>query len=115
VGQVTSLGNAGSSRELIDASTYGDDWKDFVVGQQDGSEIEVEVAYDPADAGHTALIATYDGGEPDDFEMEHEDASFHVTFPALITRLERGAPRDGLLTMALTLKILNPGVSDVTS
>jgi hypothetical protein len=29
--------------------------------------------------------------------------------------LERGAPRDGLLTMTMTLKILNPGVSDVTS
>jgi hypothetical protein len=115
VGQVTSLGNAGSSRDLIDASAYGNDWKDYVVGQQDGSEIEVEIAYDPADAGHAALIAAYDAGTPEDFEMEHADSGFHVGFPALVTKCERGAERDGLLRLATTLKILNPGVQDIES
>lgn len=115
VGQVTSLGNAGSSRDLIDASAYGDDWKDYVVGQQDGAEIEVEVAYDPANTSHTSIITAYDAGTSEDFEMEHADAGFHVTFPALVTKVERGAPRDGLLTLMASLKILNPGVTDVTS
>lgn len=115
VGQVTSLGEAGSSRDLIDASAYGDDWKDYVVGQQDGSELEVGLALDPADAGQTALKAAYDAGTSTDFEMEHTAASFHVGFPALVTSLTRGGERDGLLVMSATLKILNPGVEDLTS
>lgn len=112
VGQVTALGDAGSSRDLIDASAYGEDWKDYVVGQQDGSEVEVDIAYDPARDDHAALLTAYNGGEPEAFEMEHEDAGFHVGFTALVTKCERGAPRDGLLHMAATLKILAPGVTD---
>jgi hypothetical protein len=113
VGQVTSLGDAGSSRDLIDASAYGDDWKDYVVGQQDGSEVEVEVAYDPAASAHTAMIAAYEAGTPTDFEMQHTAAAFHVGFSALVTALARGGERDGLLHMTATLKILNPGVEDL--
>jgi hypothetical protein len=115
VGQVTSLGNAGSSRELIDASAYGDDWKDYVVGQQDGNEVEVGLALDPANAGQTALKAAYEAGTPTDFEMEHTTAGFHVGFSALVTAYERGGERDGLLMATATLKILNPGVEDIAS
>jgi len=113
VGQVTALGPAGSSRNLIDASAYGDDWMDYVVGQQDGNEIQVDVAYDPADTEHTALITAYDAGTSTHFEMEHTPAAFHIGFPALVTKCERGAQRDGLLTLSVTLKILNPGVTDI--
>mgnify|MGYP001551660581 CR=1 FL=1 len=115
IGQVTSLGNAGSSRNLIDASAYGDDWMDYVVGQQDGSEVDLELAYDPTNTQHIALIDAYDGGESTHFEMKHEAAGFHIGFPALVTKCERGAERDGLLTLDATLKILSPGVEDIDS
>jgi hypothetical protein len=115
IGQVTSMGPAGSSRELIDASAYGDDWKDYVVGQQDGSEVELTIALDEANAGQTALKAAYAAGTSTDFEMEHSASGFHVGFPALVTSLTRGGERDGLLVVNATLKILNPGVEDITS
>jgi hypothetical protein len=114
VGQVTGLGNAGSSRNLIDASAYGDDWTDYVVGQQDGSEVDVEVAYDPADTHHTAIITAYNSAVSTAFEFQHVDAGFHVGFPALVTKCERGAARDGLLVLTATLKILNPGVATIS-
>jgi hypothetical protein len=47
--------------------------------------------------------------------MEHATAAFHVGFSALVTRFERGGAKDGLLVAAATLKILNPGVEDITS
>lgn len=112
IGQVTSLGMAGSSRDLIDASAYGDDWKDYVVGQQDGSEVEVTVAYDESDTQHVAVKTAYDAGTPTIFDMVHTDAGFDVTFTALVTALSRGGERDGLMSMTFTLKILNPGVTD---
>lgn len=114
VGQVTSIGSAGSARDLIDASAYGDPWKDYVVGQQDGDEIDVELSYDPVDADHIALIAAYESGESETFGLTHTASGFDVTFPALVTKLNRGGARDGLLTMTLSLKILNPGVQDAS-
>jgi hypothetical protein len=114
VGQVTSLGVAGSSRGLVDASAYGDDWKDYVVGQQDGDEMEVQIAYDPANTQHDLMVSTYDAGTKKNFQLRHTPAGFHVQFPALITALARGAERDGLLQMTATLKILAPGITDVS-
>lgn len=112
VGQVTTLGNAGSSRDLIDASAYGDAWKDYVVGQQDGSEIDVEVALDPALTGQTSVRTAYDAGVPIRFGMTHVASAFDIAFPALITKWERGGERDGIMMGSGSLKVLNPGVTD---
>lgn len=46
--------------------------------------------------------------------MRHTGAGFHVQFPAVVTALARGGEREGLLHMTATLKILQPGVQDVT-
>ncbi|GBC86988.1 hypothetical protein HRbin12_00988 [bacterium HR12] len=108
VGQVVSMGDVGSSRSLVDASAYGDDWKDYVVGQQDGNELELEIAYDPANTQHTALVTTYDAGTKKNFELRHTPATFHVRFPAIVTALARGGEREGLLRMTATLKIVGP-------
>lgn len=115
VAQVTALGEVGSSRGLIDGSAYGDDWMDYVTGQQDGDEVPITLAYDPADEDHMDLVEIYDGGEQETFHLIHEDAGFHVSFPALVTACSRGGARDGLLVLNATLKILNPGVEDVSS
>lgn len=112
VGQVTALGEAGSSRDLIDASAYGDAWKDYVVGQQDGAEVDVEIAYDPADTGHIALKTAYDAGTSTLFGMNHVASAFDIAFSALVTKLTRGGDRDGVLKLSASLKILNPGVTD---
>lgn len=112
VGQVTSLGNAGSSRDLIDASAYGDAWKDYVVGQQDGSEVDFEVALDNASTGHVAVKTAYDAGVSVRFGMTHTASAFDIAFPSLITKWERGGELAGVMMGAGTLKILNPGVTD---
>jgi hypothetical protein len=83
-----------------------------VVGQRDGSEVSIEVAYDPADTGHIAFKTAYDAGTKWTFGVRHAPSAFDVAFPALITSFERGAARDGLLMIAATLKILSPGVTD---
>jgi hypothetical protein len=115
VGQVTSLGNAGSSRALIDASAYGDDWTDYVVGQQDGDELAIEIGYDPADGDHSALIAAYDAGTPETFHMLEPESGWHVSFSAIVTACARGGARDGLFMLTATMKILSPGIEDVES
>jgi len=112
VGQVSTMGNAGSTRNLIEASAYGDAWTDWVVGQQDGNEMDFEVELDNTSTGHVAVKTAYDAGLPIRFGMTMTAANFDIAFPALITKWERGGERDGLLVGAGTLKILNPGVTD---
>lgn len=114
VGQVTAMGEAGSSRDLIDASAYGDGWKDYVLGQQDGSELALTIALDESDSGQWTLIDAYNAASQETFGMSHTDSGFDVTFPAIITGLTRGGAIDGLLQISATLKILNPGVVDVS-
>lgn len=110
--QATVVGEAGSTRDLIDASSYGDAYKDYVTGQQDGEEISIEVALDPADTSHAQLKAGYDAGTKKYFVMSHAGSAFLIGFPAMITSYARGGERDGLLRATATLKILNPGVTD---
>jgi hypothetical protein len=114
VGQLTAFGNPGSSRELIDASAYGEEWKDFVLGQQDGDEVEGTVAYDPTDAGHADILDTYNN-DPDavtTWNLTHADAGVDFDIAARITAVNRGGALGDLLQMNFTLKIVEPGVTD---
>jgi len=110
LGQVTSMGMAGSSRDLIDASAYGDDWKDYVLGQQDGDEVAVVLALDPTDNGHGALLTAYNTASEVVVTMAHSDSTFDIDFTAIVTALSRGGDLGGLLAMNATFKIIEPGV-----
>lgn len=114
IGQVTALGKAASTRGLIDASAYGDDWTSYVLGQMDGDELTVTVAMDPSDTGQGSLEAAYAAATETDFSMDHADAAWSCAFPALVTHLGYGGDRDGLLEMEATLKIVEPGITTGT-
>lgn len=111
-GQMTSLAPFGSSRNLIDASVYGEEWTDFVTGLQDGDEVEAVFARDPADTGQDALITAYTdtSDTPIELGVTHDGSGESFTVTCLITALAYGAPLDGLYTLNTTLKIVNPGV-----
>lgn len=115
VSQVTSIGEAGSSRDLIDASAHGDDWKDYVLGQQDGDEVPLVLAYDTDIALHSLLVDDYNAAVAVTYGLSHAESGFAVEFDALITQLSRGGARDGLLQLSATLKIVEPGVVDTGS
>jgi len=111
-GQMTSLAPFGSSRNLIDASVYGEEWTDFVTGLQDGDEVDVVFARDPADTGQNAFVTAYTdtSDTPVTLTVTHEGSGEAFDVTALITALSYGAPLDGLYTINSTLKIVNPGV-----
>ena len=112
IGQLTQFGVFGSSRDLIDASAYGDDWKDYVLGQQDGNEVAGVIAYDPEDSAHQSVIDVYDD-TPDatvTFTAIHVPTGASWDITCRITSLERGGALGELLQLNVGLKIVDPGV-----
>ena len=109
--QVMDVGKVGSSRDLIDASAYGDDWKDYVLGQQDGDEVAVRIAIDPLLAAQETLRTDYESSAVVDFQLEHADSGWGVEVPAIITAFSEGGSLGDVLEINMTLKIVEPGVS----
>ena len=112
IGQLTAFGEVGSTRDLIDASVYGEDFKDWVGGMQDGSEISLTIAYDPIDAGAQALITAYNDtpDTPVTFTLAHADAGLSIDATAKLTKLGYAADLGGLLQLNVTAKVVSPGV-----
>lgn len=112
VGQCTQFGEVGSERDLIDASAYGDDWKDYVLGQQDGVEVDMVVALDPADSTHDAIFDSY-VNDPDavtTWSLSHSTSGWSVDISARILRVTQGGQLGDLFQMSVGLKIVEPGV-----
>lgn len=117
VSQIMSLGAVGSQRNLIDVSAHGDQWADYVPGRQDGNEVELVLAYDPADAQHVAIKADYDAVTPavKNYQLQHSAYATHaLQFPAYTTKYEEEATDDGAYEAHVTFKIVSPGVTVVT-
>ena len=115
-GQMTSLGAFGSTRNLIDASVYGEEWTDFVTGLQDGDEVEAVFARDPADSGQDAVVTAYTdtSDTPVVMTVTHEGSGEAFDVTALVTQLNYMSALDGLYELHTTLKIVNPGVVPAT-
>ncbi len=114
VGQIKGLSAVGSSRNLIDVSAHGDSWSDFIPGRQEGTEVTLQVMFDPADAQHLAIKADYDASVPAarNYQLTHPAfASRALFFPAYVTQYEEEATDDGAYEMHCTLKIVSPGVT----
>jgi hypothetical protein len=111
-GQMRSFGAFGSTRALIDASVYNEDWTDFVSGLQDGDEVDAVFARDPADAGQGDVIDAYTNAAdtPVTVVATHTGSGEGFTITCLITKLDYESPLDGLYMLNTTLKIVNPGV-----
>lgn len=111
LGELREFSEFGSSRNLIDASVYGEDWTDFVTGLQDGTEV-TGMLLDPSDSGAAALIASYDAGSdtPITLTATHVGSGDSWDITAKLTRVAYDSPLDGLLTVGFTAKIVNPGV-----
>ncbi len=117
VGQIMSISAVGSTRNLIDVSAHGDSWSDFLPGRQEGSEVTLIIAFDPADTQHVALKTDYDATVPvaRNYELQHPAfATRALRFPAYTTQYEEEATDDGAYTAMVTFKIVSPGVSVVT-
>lgn len=114
IGQVLEMGDIGSERGLNDASVYGETWKDFVLGQQEGEEFTIRCAYDSVDASQTAMATDYDTAAVKKYHLEVAPSPSGIEFTAIITSKKYRAPREGVYEVEFGMKIVSPGVTTFT-
>lgn len=105
----------GSERALFDQSAYGDQWMDWAVLQQDGTEFTMTLAYDPADAVHILLKSDYDTPAANTWiRASHALSDFRYNITTVCRGLQINPARDGSLEAQFTFKVVNPGVVQET-
>lgn len=111
VAQVQNISGPALSADTIDvthmASTNA--WEESVIGVLRPGEIGMDIIYDPADATHknagAGLLADFLGRASTTYTLEFPDsATTEWAFSAFVTGFVPGAPHDGALTAAVTLK-----------
>ena len=106
--QLATLGKVGSTFTTIDATDYGDVFQTDIVDLEVGDTVAIGVRYDPADESHTVLLAAKEARETVQFDIDGDEAGFHVTFPALILACSRGGAQGELIGLDLSIKIQGP-------
>lgn len=110
VGQVLEIGDVGSTRDLIDVSAHGDEWMDFLGGRQEGTEVTIRYAYDPADSQQAQIKSDYDNSVTKLYQLIHPDFAQKVQFTTVSIGYLVRPPQDGAYEAEITLKIVSPGV-----
>jgi predicted secreted protein len=105
VADVTNIGILDVKVDTIETSTHdsAEQWREFIGGMKDAGELKMEVNYDPAAHG---VIFDAIGGDPRNHKITLVDAGAAVvTFAAVITGFQAGAPYDDKMSGSVTLKV----------
>jgi hypothetical protein len=117
VGQVMSFPPFGWTAAEIDASAYGEPWKDTLPGQLDGLSGTMTIAADVADSGQDAIeaAAVADASTVNTWTVTHTGGAGQWDISARTLGVSREGQLDGVLTLSVDLKIVEPGVVQTSS
>lgn len=117
VGQVMSFPAFGSTRGEIDASAYGEEWQDTVPGQMAGTTGTITIAADVADAGQDAIELAYttDPDTAQTWTVTHTGGGGQWDVAAKTLGVSREGQLDGVFTLSVDVKIVEPGVTQTSS
>jgi hypothetical protein len=105
----------GSARGEFDQSTFGDEWMDFGVGQKEGDEFTMRLAYDPIDATHVLLLADYNTPAANTWiRASNATADWRWNITTVLKGWRPVHDRTGNIEAELTFRIVSPGVAEET-
>ena len=113
IAQISNISGPGLSVDMIDVTTHDSTnaWEDVVAGILRTGELTLDIVYDPAGATHAAaaggLIYRLENRQYTWFDLTFF-TTYNWTFSGYITGFTPGAPVEGALTAAVTLKITGP-------
>jgi hypothetical protein len=117
IGQVMSFPPFGWEAAEIPASAYGEEWTDTIPGQLDGVAGTLTIAADVADAGQDAVeaAAVADASTINVWTVTHTGGAGQWDISARTLGVRREGQLDGVLTMFVDIKIVEPGVVQTSS
>ena len=113
IAQISNISGPGLSVDMIEVTTHDSTnaWEDVVAGILRTGELTLDIVYDPAGATHAAaaggLIYRLENRQYTWFDLTFF-TTYNWTFSGYITGFTPGAPVEGALTAAVTLKITGP-------
>ena len=79
VAEVSSVGTLELSANIIEYNSYGNDYKQKLVGQKDSGTLSLTLNWTPGDSSHAALKAKYDNGGEQSFAIRWVSGSENAT------------------------------------
>ena len=79
VAEVSSVGTLELSANIIEYNSYGNDYKQKLVGQKDSGTLSLTLNWTPGDTSHTALKAKYDNGGEQTFAIRWASGGENAT------------------------------------
>lgn len=106
VADVTNIDVLDVDVDTIETSSHGSSgqWREFINGMKDAGKLTMEINYDPT--VHATLFAEVGSDTVKNHRITLTDsAAKKVTFKALVTGFQAGAPFDDKLSAKVTLKV----------
>lgn len=79
VAEVSSVGTLELAANIIEYNSYGNDYKQKLVGQKDSGTLSLTLNWTPGDNSHAALKAKYDNGGAQSFAIRWVSGSENAT------------------------------------
>ena len=116
VQQLLTVTGFGADRGQIDVSAHGDQWSDTLPGRFEGKEISLTLLWDQTLTTHQNLKADFDAVTPVAryYELQHPSWATAYRAPTIPVNWDVEATDDGGMEGHITLKIVTPGVTQVT-
>ena len=107
VAEVSSVGTLELSANIIEYNSYGNDYKQKLVGQKDSGTLSLTLNWVPGDASHTALKTKYDNGGPQTFAIRWTSGGENATaeFTGYIASYSLDTPVEDVVTANVEIAI----------
>jgi hypothetical protein len=107
IGEVGSIGTLELSANIIEFNSYGNNFKQKLVGQKDSGTLEVTLNFVPGDASHIALKAAYDNGAAGTYAIRWISGAENATaeFTAHVASFSIDTPVEDVVAVSVELAI----------
>ena len=107
VAEVSSVGTLELSANIIEFNSYGNDYKQKLVGQKDSGTLSLTINWVAGDASHTALKAKYDSGVKQTFALRWVSGAENATaeFTGYIANYSIDTPVEDVVSANIEIAI----------
>lgn len=107
VAEVSSVGTLELSANIIEYNSYGQDYKQKLVGQKDSGTLSLTVNWMAGDVSHTALKTKFDNGEEQIFAIKWVSGGENAkaTFSGYISQYSIDTPVEDVVSANIEIAI----------